>query len=96
MHELEKQLEEIDKQLLIEKCKSEIKISEKTIREFYKEALLLEPQLLIDTVIHQITCFNDRLEITFNTPTIKSPDTNQGSFLTLRTILKDMIVKFYI
>ena len=41
-------------------------------------------------LIKQIKLFNDKVEITFNSPTIKSPE-NQGSFLTLKTKMKKII-----
>ena len=107
MQELEQQIDEIDKQMLVERSKTNTKISEQEIREFYKEALLQEPLILIDILIKEIKVFNDRFEITFNSPIIKSPDTKQGSFLTLKTKMKkyiqnkpitytDFIIDFYI
>ena len=92
MQELEKLIQEIDKQIFTEKSKSDIIISEETIRQFYKEALLLEPQILIDTLIHHIKCFNDKLEITFNTPIKKSLDTtNLGPFFIFETTMKKQV-----
>ena len=48
------------------------------LKEFYMEALRLEPKLLIDYVIQEIKVFEDEIEITFNSPIRKSPDENQG------------------
>ena len=107
MQELEQQIDEIDKQMLVERSKTSIKVSEQDIKEFYKEALLQEPLILIDILVKEIKVFNDRFEITFNSPIIKSPDTKQGSFLTLKTKMKkyiqnkpitfiDVIIDFYI
>ena len=49
------------------------------IRKFYIEALKLEPLLLIDALIKQIKLYNDKVEITFNTPTLQSPN-DKGFF----------------
>lgn len=81
MKELENQLEDIDRQILIEKSKNAFKVSKQTIKEFYIEALKLEPKLLIDYVIKEMRVYEDKLEIIFNSPIKRSPDTNQGFFL---------------
>ena len=51
------------------------------LKEFYMEALRLEPKLLIDYVIQEIKVFEDKIEITFNSPIRKSPDDSQGFFI---------------
>ncbi|MBE7075049.1 MAG: hypothetical protein E7376_03640 [Clostridiales bacterium] len=81
MKELENQLEDIDRQILIEKSKSAFKVSKQAIKEFYIEALKLEPKLLIDYIIKEIRVYEDKLEIIFNSPIKRSPDNNQGFFL---------------
>ena len=107
MKELEQQIEDLDRQILVERSKTTIKVSEDDIRKFYLEALKLEPLLLIDTLIKRIKLYNDKIEITFNTPTLQSPD-NKGSFLTFKNKMKriiqnkpqptyiDMTVEFYV
>ena len=81
MKELENQLEDIDRQILIEKSKNAFKVSKQAIKEFFIEALKLEPKLLIDYVIKEIRVYEDKLEIIFNSPIKRSPDNNQGIFL---------------
>lgn len=90
MKQLEQQIEDLERQILVERSKTTIKISEEDIRKFYIEALKQEPLLLIDTLIRQIKLFNDKIQITFNTPTLQSPN-NQGSFLTLKNKMKKII-----
>lgn len=90
MKDLEQQIEDLERQILVEKSKTTTKITEDEIRKYYTEALKQEPLLLIDMLIKQIKLFNDKVEITFNSPTIKSPG-NQGSFLTLKTKMKKII-----
>ena len=54
MKELELQIEELDRQILIQKSKNSFKISKEEIQEFYIQALELEPKLLIDYLIKEI------------------------------------------
>ena len=81
MKDLENELAEVDRQILIEKSKSAFKASKQELKEFYTEALRLEPKLLIDYVIQEIKVFEDKIEIIFNSPIRKSPDKNQGFFI---------------
>ena len=81
MKEFENQLEDIDRQILIEKSKNAFKVSKQALKEFFIEALKLEPKLLIDYAIKEIRVYEDKLEIIFNSPIKRSPDTNQGFFL---------------
>lgn len=90
MKELEQQIEDIERQILVERSKTSIKISEEDIRKFYIEALKLEPLLLIDALIKQIKLYNDKIEITFNTQTLQSPN-DKGSFLMLKNKIKKII-----
>lgn len=90
MKDLEQQIEDLERQILVEKSKTTTKITEEEIRKYYIEALKQEPLLLIEMLIKQIKLFNDKVEITFNSPTIKSPE-NQGSFLTFKTKMKKII-----
>ena len=68
MKELENQLEDIDRQILIEKPKNAFKVSKQSLKEFFIKALKLEPKLLIDYVIKEIRVYEDKLEIIFNSP----------------------------
>ena len=90
MNDLEQQIEDLERQILVEKSKTTTKITEDEIRKYYTEALKQEPLLLIDMLIKQIKLFNDKVEITFNSPIIKSPE-NKGSFLTFKTKMKKII-----
>ena len=90
MKQLEHQIEDLERQILVERSKTTIKIPEDDIRKFYIEALKQEPLLLIDTLIKQIKLYNDKIQITFNTPTLQSPN-DKGSFLTLKNKMKKII-----
>ncbi len=80
MKELETQLEELDRQILIEKSKNICRLDESTIKEYYLKALKLEPFMLINYLIKEIKLYDDKMEITFNSPIRKSPN-DKGSLL---------------
>lgn len=81
MRELEARLSELEQQILIEKSKTTVQLSESQIREFYTKALALEPKLLINYLIKQITLYEDRIEIEYNSPIKQSPDNDNRGFL---------------
>ena len=74
LRELEIRQEELERQILIEKSKTTVQLTEKQIREFYMQALSLEPKLLINYLVKQITLYDDKIEIQFNAPIKVSPD----------------------
>ena len=55
-----------------------VKLTEKDIREFFVQALNLEPKLLISYLVKEVRLFDDKVEIQFNSPINKSPDDSQG------------------
>ena len=48
MKELEERQEELERLIIIERSKMQVKVSEKEIRAYYESALLQEPQMLIN------------------------------------------------
>ena len=74
LRELEIRQEELERQILIEKSKTTVQLTEKQIRAFYEQALSLEPKLLINYLVKQITLYDDKIEIQFNAPINISPD----------------------
>ena len=108
MTELEKQLEDLERQILIERSKQSVRITGEEIKEFYIQALHKEPLALINYLIKEIKLYNNNIEITFNSPIIKSPD-NQGFYFLYTTrkikkylpnkqipILEDIQVEIYV
>lgn len=81
LHDLEKQQEELERQILVERSKQSIKIPESEIRQFYTQALRAEKRLLVNLLIQEIVLYDDKIEIYFNNPTTKSPDDGQGFLL---------------
>ena len=78
LHELESKQEELERQMLIEKSKLALQLSEDTVRKFYTDALKAEPKLLIDCLIKEIILYDDKIEIYFNSPIKISPDESRG------------------
>ena len=95
IRELESRQEELERQILIEQSKTDIRLTESQIREFYSQALALEPKLLINYLVKQITLYNDRIVIQFNSPIKQSPDNdNRGFFLCSKTVKLSFKVPF--
>ena len=78
MAELESRCEELERRILEEKSKNNVKITEKDIREFYLETLRLEPKLLINCLIDRIVLFDKKIQIYFNNPLKDGPDNDRG------------------
>ncbi len=91
LSELEIQLENIEKQILIERAKTIKTISRDEIRTYYNKALTLCPSLLINVLIKEIIIYNDKIEIYYNSPIKTSPDKNQG----LLFLSKYTNIRFY-
>ena len=76
-------------------------IAKEDIEEYYLQALKLEPKLLIDYLIKEIRLYDDKIEITFNSPIKISPDNNQGFFIAeysskMRQIIQNKTIPNYI
>lgn len=80
MKELENLLANLEKQILLERSKNSCHLTKQEITDYYLSALQLEPKLLIDYLIQKITLYEDKIEITFNTPLKSSPVTPGFSF----------------
>ena len=68
LHDLEKQQEELERQILIERSKTAVKLNESDIRQYYEQALRLEMPMLINFLVKEIVLYNDKIELYFNTP----------------------------
>ena len=78
MKELEARQEELERLILMEKSKQVRQFTEKEVREYYEQALRMEPQMLINYLVQKIVLFDDRMEIYYNNPITNSPDDVQG------------------
>ena len=61
MKELEDRQAELERLIIIERSKMQVKVSEKEIRAYYEAALLQEPQMLINFLIREIIVFDDEI-----------------------------------
>ena len=59
LKDLEARQEELDRQIIIEKSKNAVRVSEEQIRAYYKEALVLETQTLINYLVDEIVMYDD-------------------------------------
>ena len=61
MKELEDRQAELERLIIIERSKIQVKVSKKEIRAYYESALLQEPQMLINFLIREIIVFDDEI-----------------------------------
>ena len=78
MSELEKRHEELERLILIERSKMQVKVSAGEIRAFYEPMLRQEPQMLITLLVKEIIVCEDEIHICFNSPIERSPDDCRG------------------
>ena len=78
MKDLEDRQAELERLIIIERSKMQVKVSEKEIRAYYESALLQEPQMLVNFLIREIIVFDDEIHIYFNSPLQTGPDASQG------------------
>ncbi len=89
--ELEARQEELERLILIEQSKQTVKITETQIRNFYEQALMYEPQMLINYIVKEIVMYDDRIDIIYNSPIIESPDdeNRQGFVFNMKSVRLD-------
>lgn len=80
LKELEEQQELLERQILIERSKQAVQFKESDIREFY-EQMLHEPKTLITYLIKQVTLYDDKIKIQFNSPIRISPDDEKSGLI---------------
>ncbi len=79
LKELETRQEELERLITIERSKTAMRITEKQVRDFYKQLLKSEPLLLINYYVKEIILLDDEVKIIYNSPlTTNSPDESQG------------------
>ena len=89
--DLETQIEELEKQIMIEQSNSSSILTEDEIKQFYKTALKQSGLALINYIIKEVKLYNDKAEIIFNTPIKKSPNNKDSSFLSINKSARKMI-----
>ncbi len=66
MRELEERQAELERLIIIERSKMQIKATASEIRSFYTSALFLEPLMLINYLVKEIVLFDDEIHIYYN------------------------------
>ena len=74
LRELELKAAELEKAIAIQKAKTADRFTEEEMRAYYKQALTLEPQMLINALVKQITLYDDKIIIQYNSPVKAGPD----------------------
>lgn len=74
LEELENQITELERKIVVERSKTVILISREEIERYVKAALKLEPKLIISSLIREVVMYNDKIEIYFNYTDKKGPD----------------------
>ena len=77
MRELEERQEELQKLIALEKSKTPVLLTADDIRNYYVQALRLEPKLLINYLIKEIVLYKDKIEIHYYSPVNIGPDENR-------------------
>ncbi len=85
LHELETKLEDLERDILIQRSKITVKYTEKDIESYYTKMLELEPEMLINYAVKEITLYDDKIKIKLNNPIKNSPDDNQGFSFTQKS-----------
>ena len=78
LRELETKLEDLQRQITIEKAKSAFRLSKADIIRFYKAGIEKEPIKLINHLIKEILLYDDKMIIFYNTPKTIDLDESQG------------------
>ena len=86
LRELEKRQSEIEGQILIEKSKTEITVTESQIRKFYNDALSNNSKMMVDLLIKVIILYDDKIEIFFKTPLTRGSDDDRGFSFAIKKI----------
>ena len=73
-------------QILIEKSKTEITVTESQIRKFYNDALSKNSKMMVDLLIKVIILYDDKIEIFFKTPLTGGSDDDRGFSFALKKV----------
>lgn len=80
INEREEQINTLDKNISKEKDKISTPLERDQLQKYYDEALKRNRKEIVALLVEKIKLYNDKIEITFNSPLKKSPDDDQGSF----------------
>lgn len=92
MIELENSITELERKIVIETSKQATLLTEQEVKEFFLQALKLEPKQLIDYLIKEIIVYEDKVEIIYNTP-LKTSPTEKDLFFYIKNYHYDYHIK---
>ncbi len=78
MRQLEERQTELERLILIEHSKQQVRITAQEIRSYYTTALKSEPQMLVNYLVKEVIVYDDAIHIYFNSPLQTSPEDSQG------------------
>ena len=84
LRELEVKAAELEKAIAIQRAKSAYWFTEEEMRAYYDRARKLEAQMPINAPVKQITLYDDKMIITYNSPVSAGPDESRDFFLSLK------------
>lgn len=79
LHELETQIEDIEKKIASEKTKEKKMFTAKEIEKYFKKMITDRPETLITFALEKATLYNDKIVIRLKSPIEKSPDDGSGN-----------------
>ena len=86
LRELEVKAAELEKAIAIQRAKSAYRFAEEEMRAYYDRALKLEPQMPINAPVKQITLYDDKMIIAYNSPVSAGHDESRDFFFYRRTV----------
>lgn len=81
LQDLEEQQEKLERAILIEQSKQATPLTRAQIKEFYSDALEMEPRMLIEYLVKEVIMYDDRIQIIFKSPIKTVPDEDRGFLL---------------
>ena len=81
LQDLEEQQEKLEREILIEQSKQATPLTRVQIKEFYSDALEMEPRMLIEYLVKEVIMYDDKIQIIFKSPINTVPDEDRGFLL---------------
>lgn len=78
LQDLEEQQEKLEREILIEQSKQATPLTRAQIKEFYSDALEMEPRMLIEYLVKEVIMYDDKIQIIFKSPINTVPDEDRG------------------
>ncbi len=93
LEELETRKSQLSTSIAIEKSKERLELTREDIFKYIKPAMQQAPQLMIDSLVKQVTVYNDKIVIQLKSPDTDRPDDNNRQvfsfYTTYMTVVTD-------